>query len=224
MAGGGGTLVPVHLDVDGVGEADVRALLQSVADAAVPASCGGNKASLMRTVLRCLLGKGLKQRTDGSFEMQPVVTAPLGEAVVAAVAADGEQRALYQTAGHKLEDLLSALQTAGVITVTQLGVTKYAAANQRWLQRQLACVQQQPALFTGSSIAGGSSTAGNGKSSLPPISVNLADYPRIMGNDIKASPGHTAFMFNLAIQKVVSGKTAPSGGVVHLRLDEVILA
>lgn len=203
----------------GGSEAEVRTALRARAQSALPAerdAAGG----LKRTVLRCLLERGLSQRSDGSFELQPVVTAPLGEAVSRALtsAPDG-QRALYKKAGHTLEQLLTSLQSAGIISITSVYLTKYAAVQPGWLQ--------QPGRLPAAGAAPGPAAAAVVTPAHSPVAavaaapaavvqpahqcaamsleLDLCDFPVIMGGNLTASPAEIAFRFTISINKCIPG-------------------
>lgn len=130
---------PATLQLDLAGaEADVRAALRSRASAALPAerdTAGG----LKRTVLRCLLERGLSQRPDGGYELKPVLSAQLGEAVLRALLlAPRQQQELYKQPGHSLRALLASLQAAGIAEVALMGTAKCVAVRAEWLQSAAA--------------------------------------------------------------------------------------
>lgn len=121
----------------------VLAALLSYANAALPGQDAAT--ALKRTLLRCLLECGFKQRSDGGYELHAVLAAQLGEAVMAAVKADAVQRALYRTPGYTLAQLLDSLQSCGLMRINFNGVVKYAAARWDRLAQlgQCSCCQRQ---------------------------------------------------------------------------------
>lgn len=130
----GQDLAALALDLTGA-EADVRGHLVLRSGGAFLGDASAS-ARLKRTVLRCLLVCGLKRCQNGGYELQPVLTAQLGEAVMVSAAADEQQRALYRAEGHTLRELLSSLQTAGFIDIGSVHTAKCADHSATGLQHQ----------------------------------------------------------------------------------------
>lgn len=193
-------------------EAEVRAALRARASAALPAehdAAGG----LKRTVLRCLLERSLSQRADGGFEMRAVVTAPLGAAVSSALAAgpDG-QRALYKKAGHTLEQLLASLQSAGIINITTVNLTKNAAVRPDWLMTQ-GGTAPAPAAAAAAASAASAAQQVNGLNGSLSLDIDLSNHPTIVTDQTGASPAHVGFCFTIAISKRIPGRRCSIGAV-----------
>ena len=116
-----------------------RSRLQSAAGAAIPGA--GTGIALQRCVLECLVELGVKESFAGGYQLHAVNAAPLGEAVVAAVAVNGQLRALYKTPGYTMAQLLQQLVEKGLAKLTFSGTTKYAAALPGPLVQQLVAAE-----------------------------------------------------------------------------------
>lgn len=203
---------PFRLDWAG-SEAEVRAALCARASAALPAehdAAGG----LKRTVLRCLLERSLSQRADGSFEMRAVLAAQLGHAVSAQLpSVPAAQRALYKTPGHDLKRLLASLQGAGIVSVTLVHSTKYAAVRGDWLLQLADAAHTSATAAAAAAPAASADQQVNGLNGSLSLDIDLSNYPTIVTDQTGASPAHVAFCFTIAISKRIPGRRCSIGAV-----------